>query len=99
MFNITLETDWGNQNGNGVSLFPEPATITVEMPISYDSACRFDYVRAIDEAEAQLYQAWGFRLDLRYAFTAEGSFEDSLKQMLVDSLIRQEPDVLGDFSW
>ena len=98
MFNITLETDWGNNDGKGVSLLPEPATITIETPISYDSACRFDYVRAIDEAEAQLYQAWGFRLDLRATTTTEGSFEDSLKRIMVENLIRQEPDVLGDFS-
>ena len=98
MFNITLETDWGNKNGKGVSLLPEPATITIETPISYDSACRFDYDRAIDEAEAQLYQAWGFRLDLRATTTTEGSFEDSLKRIMVENLIRQEPDVLGDFS-
>ena len=28
----------------------------------------------------------------------EGSFEDSLKRIMVENLIRQEPDVLGDFS-
>lgn len=98
MFNITLQTDWGNKNGNGVSLLPEPATLTVEMPIAYDSWCRFDYDRAIAETEAQLQGAWGFCPDLRGAPTAEGGFEDSLKQMLVETLIRQDPDVLGDFS-
>lgn len=98
MFNITLKTDWNHQSGKDVSLLPEVGPVSVDIPISYDSACRFDYARAIEDAEAQLYQAWRFRLDLRSASTAEGGFEDSLKQMLVESLIRQEPDVLGDFS-
>lgn len=98
MFNITLDTDWGNKNGKGVSLLPEPATISVEVPISYDSACRFDYDRAMADTEAQLQEACGFRLDLRCASTAEGSFEDSLKRIMVETLVRQEPDVLGDFT-
>lgn len=98
MFNITLKTDWNHQSGKGVSLLPEVGPVSVDIPISYDSACRFDYARAIEDAEAQLYQAWRFRLDLRSATTTEGGFEGSLKQMLVESLIRQEPDVLGDFT-
>jgi len=98
LFNITLETDWGNNNGKGVSLLPEPANISVEVPISYDSACRFDYDRAMADTEAQVQNACGFRLDLRYASTAEGSFEDSLKQIMVENLVRREPDVLGDFT-
>ena len=98
MLTITITTKWENPNGNGICLLPDLEPVIVTLSPSYDYTGRFDYDLALAEMESQVPQAWGMRLDLRQQTTPEGGVEESLKQFLLETLIRQDPDVLRDFS-
>lgn len=98
VFTISLDIDWEKQNGDGVQLLPDFEPVTISLSPTYDYLGLYDYDSALAEMGSQLEQAWGMRLDLQKQATPEGGVEESLRQILVEALIRQNPDVLREFS-
>ena len=98
MFTIKVKTNWQNPNRDGVWLLPDINPITVSFSPAYDGLGCFDYDLALDQMQEQVRQAWGLPLDLRQQDTDQGGVLESLKQIVLENLVRQDPEVLRDFS-
>lgn len=97
MRSVKVQHDWQEQTGNGITLLPDLEPVTVSLGPRFDGQGRFDYDGTIREVENKLLEAWKLSIDLRKQAQVPEGFEVFLKEVVAETQIQENPDVLGEF--